>query len=319
MAAAQASEHLMVLGLPSLLSDDLAHRIFSQYGTVEQAKMLEAISGASTRGCLLQMSTLEEAAWLVQNVNTNIPQGLEAPVTIQFVAMSGAAAANGIPSAPAAPAAPPAQLQFAGPFQVGLKYKGTVKRWDDTKGFGFIVPEGGGPDVFVHTRELIDGDKLVNGSQVIFEVMQDPTKGPNHFRAKTCKGAVTKEACQYDTVSVNEKVFMTGLPLDVTEGMITQVFGQYGSVVSVKKMPIQAGKTDAAALVLMGSVSQAEYLVKSVDRSIPPGLTQPVFIKFAENGNKVLGRSAAAQMSYGATPGFSSAPPPSTAGFSFGI
>ena len=33
--------------------------------------------------------------------------------------------------------------------QVGVSLTGTVKRWDDQKGFGFIVPDGGGPDVSI--------------------------------------------------------------------------------------------------------------------------------------------------------------------------
>ena len=46
--------------------------------------------------------------------------------------------------------------------------KGTVKWFNATKGFGFIAPEEGGKDVFVHIsaversglRELADGQKL---------------------------------------------------------------------------------------------------------------------------------------------------------------
>jgi len=301
----QPSEDLTISGLPLGLTDAIVHLIFSQYGKVEQAKILDITPGMGTRGALVQMSTVEEASWLVQTVNRNIPQGLESPVSIQF-------ATSGVPPPPpanvslAVPSSAPVtsavtgipadvgtQPQFAGPFQVGVPYRGIVKRWDDDKGFGFIVPDGGGPDVFVHTRELVDGDKLVNGSHVIFEVMQDPSKGPNHFRAKTCKGAVQKDAYNknQEAAAVNEKVFMTGLPLDITEAMLIQVFSQYGKVISVKKMPIQPGKIDAAALVLMGNAAQADYLVKNLNKQIPVGLKQAVNIRFAENGNADTGES----------------------------
>lgn len=56
---------------------------------------------------------------------------------------------------------------------------GTVKWFDATKGFGFISPEDGGKDVFVH-HSSINGDgykTLAEGQRVSFEVQQGE-KGP---------------------------------------------------------------------------------------------------------------------------------------------
>ncbi len=51
---------------------------------------------------------------------------------------------------------------------------GTVKWFNDAKGFGFITPEKGGEDVFAHFSQIqADGFKsLQEGQQVIFEVSQ---------------------------------------------------------------------------------------------------------------------------------------------------
>jgi CspA family cold shock protein len=56
---------------------------------------------------------------------------------------------------------------------------GTVKWFNDAKGFGFITPEGGGKDCFVHhTAIRADGFKsLAEGQRVEFEVV-DGKKGP---------------------------------------------------------------------------------------------------------------------------------------------
>ncbi len=57
--------------------------------------------------------------------------------------------------------------------------QGTVKWFNAEKGFGFIAPDGGGSDVFVHYSE-IDGTgfrTLEENQQVEFEVTQG-TKGP---------------------------------------------------------------------------------------------------------------------------------------------
>lgn len=53
---------------------------------------------------------------------------------------------------------------------------GTVKWFNDAKGFGFIAPEDGSADVFVHFS-AIDAKgfrTLKEGQRVSFEVQQDP-------------------------------------------------------------------------------------------------------------------------------------------------
>jgi CspA family cold shock protein len=55
---------------------------------------------------------------------------------------------------------------------------GTVSWYDVDKGFGFITPESGGPDVFVHVRELADGlPELGEGDRVTYDVVVSE-KGP---------------------------------------------------------------------------------------------------------------------------------------------
>ena len=53
--------------------------------------------------------------------------------------------------------------------------KGTVKWFNDSKGFGFIEQEGGGEDVFVHHSVIqVDGYRsLQEGAKVEFDVEND--------------------------------------------------------------------------------------------------------------------------------------------------
>jgi cold shock protein len=58
---------------------------------------------------------------------------------------------------------------------------GTVKWFNDAKGFGFIVQDSGGPDVFCHHSEIqAEGFRtLAEGQKVEFDV----TKGPKGLQA----------------------------------------------------------------------------------------------------------------------------------------
>jgi len=57
--------------------------------------------------------------------------------------------------------------------------KGTVKWFNDQKGFGFITPEDGSADLFVHHSAIQGGGfrTLAENDKVEFEVGQGP-KGP---------------------------------------------------------------------------------------------------------------------------------------------
>ncbi|MFT4739949.1 MAG: CspA family cold shock protein [Marivirga sp.] len=54
--------------------------------------------------------------------------------------------------------------------------KGTVKFFNDAKGFGFITPDDGGKDVFVHVNGLTD--EIREGDKVAFDV-EEGQKGLN--------------------------------------------------------------------------------------------------------------------------------------------
>ena len=59
---------------------------------------------------------------------------------------------------------------------------GTVKFFNAQKGFGFIVVDGGGPDVFVHISEVERSgmNSLNEGQKVSFESKMDPKKGKSN-------------------------------------------------------------------------------------------------------------------------------------------
>ena len=61
--------------------------------------------------------------------------------------------------------------------------KGTIKRWLSGRGYGFIGPDEGGEDIFVHHSEIQGAYELREGQEVEFEV-QSTYKGPRAINVK---------------------------------------------------------------------------------------------------------------------------------------
>ncbi|WP_096086493.1 cold shock domain-containing protein CspD [Agaribacterium haliotis] len=55
---------------------------------------------------------------------------------------------------------------------------GTVKWFNNAKGFGFILPEGGGDDLFAHYSSIeMDGYKTLKAGQNVSYELSDTDKG----------------------------------------------------------------------------------------------------------------------------------------------
>lgn len=64
---------------------------------------------------------------------------------------------------------------------------GTVKRFNMEKGFGFIIPDDGGDDIFAHAMHFVDGNALRDGTRVCYRRSFDDRT--SKYRAEELSGA----------------------------------------------------------------------------------------------------------------------------------
>lgn len=74
-----------------------------------------------------------------------------------------------------------------------MRQEGTVTRWNDQRGFGFITPAAGGPDVFVHISAVPRDIRPTVGSKVTYRPTSDDQGRPRTsdirgYRASTPPG-----------------------------------------------------------------------------------------------------------------------------------
>jgi cold shock protein len=116
--------------------------------------------------------------WLTEGdrVTYDVVQGDRGPQARDLQLVRGADDAP----APAAPARPAPSGAGGPPARAG---EGVVARYDAERGFGFITPDAGGVDLFVHMSVLVDTEPLRTGERVRYGVRQSD-RGPQADRVE---------------------------------------------------------------------------------------------------------------------------------------
>lgn len=83
---------------------------------------------------------------------------------------------------------------------------GTVKWFNNAKGYGFILPEGGGEDLFVHYSSIqMDGYKTLKaGQQVSYDLIQGP-KGLHATNIQTAAGQQQETSSESEQKATSDK------------------------------------------------------------------------------------------------------------------
>lgn len=88
------SDNLFMTGFPVGMDDSRLKEVMGPYGNIMQVKIMPAAPGKST-AAMVRYATVDEATWIVENLNGNIPQGLSDPVQVKFANSGGGASKGG--------------------------------------------------------------------------------------------------------------------------------------------------------------------------------------------------------------------------------
>ncbi|MER5550247.1 cold shock domain-containing protein [Streptomyces sp. NPDC002793] len=96
---------------------------------------------------------------------------------------------------------------------------GRVVRFDSARGYGFIAPEGGGDDVFLHVNDMQVPEALVSpGVMLTFEI-EEGDRGPKAAGVRLAPGETGKPAVPYDD-SLCDVLSAEEFTQEVTEALL---------------------------------------------------------------------------------------------------
>lgn len=74
-----------------------------------------------------------------------------------------------------------------------MRHKGKITDWNDSKGFGFVVPHGGGARAFVHIKAFAQrGRRPAEGDFITYDVTQDSRKRTNAINIRYAGDVASK-------------------------------------------------------------------------------------------------------------------------------
>lgn len=188
--------------LPGELTTDEFNSVFASFGTVLWSKLVKGGKGGK-QAALIQFQSVDEATWVVENVNGNIPEGLQTPVIAKYKEDS-------------------TKTRQMGPAQAA---GGKGGGWKDR----------GGP----YSR---NGGNTMQTIQTMPQPVYDPQKGAGKGGKVSCKGIFgARELVDglYASGAIpggmkyendENAIYIAGLPKDTTNETLFLIFSPFGAI-----------------------------------------------------------------------------------------
>uniref|UniRef100_A0A7S1LW85 RRM domain-containing protein n=2 Tax=Alexandrium catenella TaxID=2925 RepID=A0A7S1LW85_ALECA len=76
----------------------------------------------------------------------------------------------------------------------------------------------------------------------------------------------------------SDRVYISGLPNDMTDAKLKEVFADYGTIKGCKSL-------NGAAILTLSSIDEAQWMVDNLDGNMPEGIKKPIAVQFAKSSN----------------------------------
>lgn len=78
------SDNLWIGDLPPEIDEVTVKNVFEGYGTILSSKLIPPKANGKNAAALVRFESIEDARWVVENLNGNMPEGFETPVVVQY-------------------------------------------------------------------------------------------------------------------------------------------------------------------------------------------------------------------------------------------
>lgn len=239
----QAADNLYIKGLPPHHTEDTLKQVFGAYGLVTSTRVLQSnATNANPTGetiALVRMGSADQAAWMVENLNGNIPQGLDRPIIVRYADAKGAKGA---------------------PMMKGGKGDGRFSPYDGVGGKGGPKGFGGVGKIAVAAAAAAPGSDLQAVLANTLAVLgQQASGGAGQVALADENGIADRD---------RSSLYIKGLPPEAGDLLLYRIFAPFGAVDSVHAMPSpdNSGACTGIGFVRYAKAADAATAVASVNQ-----------------------------------------------------
>jgi len=267
-AESPPSDNLWIGDLPTEVSEEQLKAVFGAYGNIAQARILPGQQG--TNAALLRFATMDEAVWVKDNLNGNIPQGFTTPVVVKYANPPGSNKGKGKDGG-----------KGWTPYDGGKGWgKDGGKSWDGGNGWGGDKGKDGGKGWGKDGGKGWGGD---GGKGWGGDKGKGKGKGKSIRNLK--QGLTDSGALPGGKWSNDENaLYVGGLPFDTTTEDLYEIFSTFGAIPArgCKAMTNEDGSCKGFGFVNYVDQSAAQSAMMTLNGTqLPDGTTLQVSAKQA--------------------------------------